>query len=571
MRFSKYYVKTLKEDPKEAEVISHKLLIRSGMIKKLSSGIYSYLPIGYKTLKKVENIVREEMNKAGAIELHMPVLQPAELWKESGRWEVMGEEMVRLKDRHMRDFVLGPTHEEVITDIVRNDIFSYKSLPLNLYQIQTKFRDERRPRFGLMRGREFLMKDGYSFSVSKEDLDKEFENMKKAYSRIFKRCGLDFRIVDADSGAIGGSGSNEFHVIANSGEDELIFCDNCNYGANVEKATNAILDQIEEKFEKAELLDTPNVETIEDVCNFLESDVKKSVKSLVYKNPKTSSYYLVAVRGDFEINEIKIKNLINATEIVMVKDEEIEDLGLFKGYIGPYNLGEKRNKIKIIVDTSVIKISNQIVGGNKKGTHYINVNYNRDYKADIVEDIRLVREGDSCSVCGKPLRVARGIECGHIFKLGKKYSEAMQAKVLDKNGKDATLEMGCYGIGIGRTMAAAIEQNNDENGIIWPVNIAPFIVDVIVANINDKVQMDLGEEVYKFLLENNIETIIDDRKERPGFKFKDADLIGFPFRIVCGKKSSENILELKIRKTNEVFEIKKEELLVKIKELMVKY
>lgn len=571
MRFSKYYVKTLKEDPKEAEVISHKLLIRSGMIKKLSSGIYSYLPIGYKTLKKVENIVREEMNKAGAIELHMPVLQPAELWKESGRWEVMGEEMVRLKDRHMRDFVLGPTHEEVITDIVRNDIFSYKSLPLNLYQIQTKFRDERRPRFGLMRGREFLMKDGYSFSVSKEDLDKEFENMKKAYSRIFKRCGLDFRIVDADSGAIGGSGSNEFHVIANSGEDELIFCDNCNYGANVEKATNAILDQIEEKFEKAELLDTPNVETIEDVCNFLESDVKKSVKSLVYKNPKTSSYYLVAVRGDFEINEIKIKNLINATEIVMVKDEEIKDLGLFKGYIGPYNLGEKRNKIKIIVDTSVIKISNQIVGGNKKGTHYINVNYNRDYKADIVEDIRLVREGDSCSVCGKPLRVARGIECGHIFKLGKKYSEAMQAKVLDKNGKDATLEMGCYGIGIGRTMAAAIEQNNDENGIIWPVNIAPFIVDVIVANINDKIQMDLGEEVYKFLLENNIETIIDDRKERPGFKFKDADLIGFPFRIVCGKKSSENILELKIRKTNEVFEIKKEELLVKIKELMVKY
>lgn len=571
MRFSKYYVKTLKEDPKEAEVISHKLLIRSGMIKKLSSGIYSYLPIGYKTLKKVENIVREEMNKAGAIELHMPVLQPAELWKESGRWEVMGEEMVRLKDRHMRDFVLGPTHEEVITDIIRNDIFSYKSLPLNLYQIQTKFRDERRPRFGLMRGREFLMKDGYSFSISKEDLDKEFDNMKQAYSKIFKRCGLDFRIVDADSGAIGGSGSNEFHVIANSGEDELIFCDNCNYGANIEKATNVVLDQIGEKFKKVELLDTPNVETIENVCNFLKIDIKKSVKSLIYKNPKTNDYYLVSVRGDFEINEIKIKNLINATEIVMANEEEIEELGLFKGYIGPYNLGEKRNKLKIIVDTSVVKISNQIIGGNKKGTHYINVNYDRDYKADIVEDIRLVRKGDCCSVCGKPLRVARGIECGHIFKLGKKYSEAMQAKVLDKNGKDVILEMGCYGIGIGRTMAAAIEQNNDENGIIWPVNIAPFIVDVIVANINDKSQMDLGEEVYKFLLENNIETIIDDRKERPGFKFKDADLIGFPFRIVCGKRSSENILELKIRKTNEVIEIKKEELLEKIKKLIEKY
>ncbi|MFA6878352.1 MAG: proline--tRNA ligase, partial [Fusobacterium sp.] len=456
MRFSKYYVKTLKENPKEAEIESHKLLLRSGMIKKLASGVYSYLPLGYKTLRKVENIVREEMEKAGALELHMPVLQPAELWKESGRWDVMGEEMMRLKDRHMRDFVLGPTHEEVITDIIRNDIFSYKALPVNLYQIQTKFRDERRPRFGLMRGREFLMKDGYSFSTTKEGLDIEFENMKKAYSNIFTRCGLDFRIVDADSGAIGGSGSNEFHVIANSGEDELIFCDNCHYGANVEKATNTIVDQVMEEPKEAKLVDTPNAGTIDEVCKFLNADVKQSVKSLVYKDLGTDELYLVIIRGDFEANEVKVKNAIGAIDIVMATEEEIKEAGLFKGYIGPYNLKENNKDIKIIADTSVIDIPNQVVGGNKENTHYINVNYGRDYTADIVLDLRTVREGDTCSVCGKPLRVARGIECGHIFKLGTKYSESMGAKVLDENGKSVVLEMGCYGIGIGRTMAAAI-------------------------------------------------------------------------------------------------------------------
>jgi len=571
MRFSKYYVKTLKENPKEAEIESHKLLLRSGMIKKLASGVYSYLPLGYKTLRKVENIVREEMEKAGALELHMPVLQPAELWKESGRWDVMGEEMMRLKDRHMRDFVLGPTHEEVITDIIRNDIFSYKSLPVNLYQIQTKFRDERRPRFGLMRGREFLMKDGYSFSTTKEGLDVEFENMKKAYSNIFKRCGLDFRIVDADSGAIGGSGSNEFHVIANSGEDELIFCDNCHYGANVEKATNTIVDQVVEEPKEVKLVDTPDAGTIDEVCKFLNADVKQSVKSLVYKDLGTDELYLVIIRGDFEANEVKVKNAIGAIDIVMATEEEIKEAGLFKGYIGPYNLKENNKDIKIIADTSVVDIPNQVVGGNKENTHYINVNYGRDYTADIVLDLRTVREGDTCSVCGKSLRVARGIECGHIFKLGTKYSESMGAKVLDENGKSVVLEMGCYGIGIGRTMAAAIEQNNDENGIIWSSNIAPFVVDVIVANIKNEDQSKLGDELYNLLQENGIETIYDDRKERAGFKFKDADLIGFPFKLVCGKKSSEGIAELKIRRTGETIEVKKDEAVIKIKELMKKY
>jgi prolyl-tRNA synthetase len=571
MRFSKYYVKTLKENPKEAEIESHKLLLRSGMIKKLASGVYSYLPLGYKALRKVENIVREEMEKAGALELHMPVLQPAELWKESGRWDVMGEEMMRLKDRHMRDFVLGPTHEEVITDIIRNDIFSYKALPVNLYQIQTKFRDERRPRFGLMRGREFLMKDGYSFSTTKEGLDVEFENMKKAYSNIFKRCGLDFRIVDADSGAIGGSGSNEFHVIANSGEDELIFCDNCHYGANVEKATNTIVDQVMEEPKEAKLVDTPNAGTIDEVCKFLNADVKQSVKSLVYKDLRTDELYLVIIRGDFEANEVKVKNAIGAIDIVMATEEEIKEAGLFKGYIGPYNLKEKNKDIKIIADTSVVDISNQVVGGNKENTHYINVNYGRDYIADMVLDLRTVREGDICSICGKPLRVARGIECGHIFKLGTKYSESMGAKVLDENGKSVVLEMGCYGIGIGRTMAAAIEQNNDENGIIWSSNIAPFVVDVIVANIKNEDQSKLGDELYNLLQENGIETIYDDRKERAGFKFKDADLIGFPFKLVCGKKSSEGIAELKIRRTGETIEVKKDEAVIKIKELMKIY
>ena len=571
MRFSNYYIKTLKETPKEAEVASHKLLLRAGMIKKMASGVYSYLPMGYRTLRKVENIVREEMNRAGAIELFMPVLLPAEIWQESGRWDVMGAEMIRLKDRHERDFVLGPTHEEAITDIVRNDIFSYKSLPVNLYQIQTKFRDERRPRFGLMRGREFLMKDAYSFSVDRAGLDKEFDNMQEAYSKIFTRCGLDFRIVDADSGAIGGSGSREFHVMANSGEDELIFCDHCHYGANVEKATDVITSLPKEELKEAVLVDTPNIAKIEDVVEALNVEIERTVKAIMYKDVVNDAPYMVLIRGDIEVNEVKVKNLINAIDIAMLTDEEIAKLGLFKGFIGPYGMDLKAKGITVIADPSVTEIPNHTAGGNKPDTHYLNVNYGRDYEADIVADVRRVKEGDTCSICGKPLRVARGIECGHIFKLGKKYSEAMHAVVLDENGKEVVMEMGCYGIGISRTMAAAIEQNNDENGIIWPTAIAPFIVDVIATNMKDEDQVKLAEELLEALEANGIETIYDDRNERAGFKFKDADLIGFPFKVVCGKKSSEGIVELKIRRTGETLEVAKENVVETAKELMKKY
>ena len=571
MRFSNYYIKTLKETPKEAEVASHKLLLRAGMIKKMASGVYSYLPMGYRTLRKVENIVREEMNRAGAIELFMPVLLPAEIWQESGRWDVMGAEMIRLKDRHERDFVLGPTHEEAITDIVRNDIFSYKSLPVNLYQIQTKFRDERRPRFGLMRGREFLMKDAYSFSVDRAGLDKEFDNMQEAYSKIFTRCGLDFRIVDADSGAIGGSGSREFHVMANSGEDELIFCDHCHYGANVEKATDVITSLPKEELKEAVLVDTPNIAKIEDVVEALNVEIERTVKAIMYKDVVNDAPYMVLIRGDIEVNEVKVKNLINTIDIAMLTDEEIAKLGLFKGFIGPYGMDLKAKGITVIADPSVTEIPNHTAGGNKPDTHYLNVNYGRDYEADIVADVRRVKEGDTCSICGKPLRVARGIECGHIFKLGKKYSEAMHAVVLDENGKEVVMEMGCYGIGISRTMAAAIEQNNDENGIIWPTAIAPFIVDVIATNMKDEAQVKLAEELLEALESNGIETIYDDRNERAGFKFKDADLIGFPFKVVCGKKSSEGIVELKIRRTGEALEVAKENVVETVKELMKKY
>ena len=571
MRFSNYYIKTLKETPKEAEVASHKLLLRAGMIKKMASGVYSYLPMGYRTLRKVENIVREEMNRAGAIELFMPVLLPAEIWQESGRWDVMGAEMIRLKDRHERDFVLGPTHEEAITDIVRNDIFSYKSLPVNLYQIQTKFRDERRPRFGLMRGREFLMKDAYSFSVDRAGLDKEFDNMQEAYSKIFTRCGLDFRIVDADSGAIGGSGSREFHVMANSGEDELIFCDHCHYGANVEKATDVVTSLPKEELKEAVLVDTPNIAKIEDVVEALNVEIERTVKAIMYKDVVNDAPYMVLIRGDIEVNEVKVKNLINTIDIAMLTDEEIAKLGLFKGFIGPYGMDLKAKGITVIADPSVTEIPNHTAGGNKPDTHYLNVNYGRDYEADIVADVRRVKEGDTCSICGKPLRVARGIECGHIFKLGKKYSEAMHAVVLDENGKEVVMEMGCYGIGISRTMAAAIEQNNDENGIIWPTAIAPFIVDVIATNMKDEAQVKLAEELLEALESNGIETIYDDRNERAGFKFKDADLIGFPFKVVCGKKSSEGIVELKIRRTGETLEVAKENVVETVKELMKKY
>lgn len=569
MRFSKSYIKTLKETPKEAEIASHKLLLRAGMIKKLTSGVYTYLPLGLKALKKVENIVRREMDRAGAQEIFMPVLQPAELWKESGRYEVMGPLMMKLQDRAKRDFVLGPTHEEVVTDLIRNDISSYKQLPVNLYQIQTKFRDEIRPRFGLMRGREFIMKDGYSFHSSRESLDEEFDNMEATYKRIFSSCGLKFRPVEADSGAIGGNGSKEFHVLAESGEDEIIYCESCDYAANVETAVSKVFFIEKEELATPTLMDTPNVSKIEDVVEYLKVPVEKTVKAMMYKDLGTDQVYMVLIRGDYEVNETKLVNAVGAIEVALLSDEELEKLNLVKGFIGPFGIELK--DIKIVADETILELTNHTAGGNKKDTHYVNVNYDRDYKADIIADVKTVRPGHVCAKCGGKLASARGIEVGHIFKLGTKYSKALNATYVDEKGETLPIIMGCYGIGVSRTLASAIEQNNDEFGIIWPSAIAPYIVDVIPANIKAPEQLSLAEEIYQELLANNIDSMIDDRDERPGFKFKDADLIGFPFKVICGKKAAENIVELKIRRTGETLEIAKSEVINKIKELMSIY
>ena len=569
MRFSKSYIKTLKETPKEAETASHKLLLRASMIKKLTSGVYTYLPLGYKALKKVENIVREEMDRAGSQEILMPVLQPAELWKESGRWDVMGPLMMKLQDRNKRDFVLGPTHEEVVTDLIRNDISSYKALPLSLYQIQTKFRDEIRPRFGLMRGREFVMKDAYSFHATTESLDEEFLNMRDTYSRIFSRCGLKFRPVEADSGAIGGSGSQEFHVLADSGEDEIIYCDSCSYAANVETAVSRVEASPVEEFKNAELIDTPNVSKIDDIVQFLNIPYSKTVKAMMYRDMGNDQVYMVLMRGDYEVNETKLKNIVNAVEVALLTDEELEKHGLIKGFIGPY--GIELGDIKVIADTAVTEINNHTAGGNKMDTHYINVNYGRDYKADIVADIKTVKVGETCERCGGKLHSARGIEVGHIFKLGDKYSKALNATFLDDKGESKVMLMGCYGIGVSRTLASAIEQNNDEFGIIWPTALAPYIVDVIPANVKNEEQVKVAEEIYEALLNDGIDSMIDDRDERPGFKFKDADLIGFPFKVVSGKRAGEGIVELKIRRTGETLKISKDDVVSTVRELMKKY
>ena len=550
MRLSKAFVKTYKEAPKEAEVISHKLMLRASMIKRLASGVYSYLPLGNRVLKKVENIVREEMDKSGAQEVFMPVLQPADLWKESGRWVAYGPELMRMKDRHEREFALGPTHEEVVTDIVRNEISSYKDLPMNLYQIQTKFRDEIRPRFGLMRGREFIMKDAYSFHVTDESLHDEYLNMKTTYENIFTRCGLDFRAVEADSGSIGGDVTHEFMVLAESGEDDILYCDSCDYAANKEKATSkAEFKTSEEEAKNIELVETPNTWSIEDVAAFFNIPTSQTVKAIVLKEAfgENDKYYMALIRGDFEVNTVKVKNLVNAAvELEMINDADMEKLGLVKGFIGP--VGINSEDIKIVMDESVKFMKNFTLGPNKRDHHYINSNIS-DFKYDITGDIREAKEGEICPRCGGTLKIARGIEVGHIFELGTKYSEAMKANVLDENGKQVTLKMGCYGIGVSRIMSAAIEQNYDENGIIWPVNIAPYEVDVIIPNIKDEDQVRVAEDVYLLLKDNNIDVILDDRDERAGFKFKDADLIGFPLKIITGKSTAEGKVEVKDRKT----------------------
>ena len=569
MRLSEAFLKTYKEAPKEAEIISHQLMLRASMIKQLTRGVYSYLPLGYRVLRKIENITREEMDRAKAQEIFMPVLQPASLWEESGRWFAYGPELMRLKDRNEREFALGPTHEEVVTDIVRNMVSSYKDLPFNLYQIQTKFRDEIRPRFGLMRGREFIMKDAYSFHIDQKSLDEEYINMKSAYERIFTRCGLNFRAVEADSGSIGGDSSHEFMVLAESGEDDILYDDSSNYAANVEKAVSIIeLKESDEKKLTKELVKTPHAKTIEDLANFLNIPKEKTVKAVMLKEVTEDgeNFVLALIRGDLDVNSIKLKNAIGAKiELEMMTPEECERFGLVPGYAGSY---EKKDGLKVVIDETVKYVRNFALGANKEEYHYINVNI-EDIVYDLVADIRKAKEGDTSPDGKGTLKLEKGIEVGHIFKLGDKYSKALNATVLDENGKQQIIKMGCYGIGISRVMAAAIEQNHDEFGIIWPKNIAPYLVDVIIANIKDETQVSLGEKIYAELSDNGIETVLDDRNERAGFKFKDADLIGFPLKIVVGKGAAEGIVEIKDRRTGENSEVKKEDVLQYIRDFMV--
>lgn len=549
MRVSKLYAPTLREVPAEAEVVSHQLMLRAGFMRKAAGGIYTYLPLAWRVLKKIERIVREEMDAKGSQELLMPIVQPAEIWQESGRWDVYGAEMFRLQDRHNRCFCLGPTHEEMVTTLIRGDVRSYRQLPLSVYQIQNKYRDERRPRFGLMRGREFIMKDAYSFDRDEAGLDKSYQDMYDAYTNIFTRCGLNFRPVEADSGAIGGSGSHEFMVIADSGEAEIVFCTSCDYAANVEKAELFPLEAQEEAMLTKEEVVTPDCKTIADVCAYLKLLVDHSVKAVAYNSEK--GLILCFVRGDHEVNEIKVINTCGVIDLEMATEEQLAAAGTVGGYMGPVGIDNK--KVIVVVDATVMKMHNVCCGANKEGYHFINVNPGRDFTPTYVADIRLIQEGDPCPHCGGEVSKARGIEVGQVFKLFTKYSSALKATYLDENGKEQPMVMGCYGVGVSRTMAAAIEQNYDDNGIIWPIEIAPYHVLVVPVNTKDEASAAKAEEIYMQLKKVGLETVIDDRKERPGVKFKDADLIGYPLRVVVGPKTlTEGKLEVKIRKTGEI-------------------
>ncbi len=546
MRYSESFIYTLKEDQKEAAIVSHNLLLRGGFISKLASGIYNYLPLGLRVIKKVSEIVRQEMNAAGALEILMAAVQPAELWMESGRWNDYGKELLRIKDRGDRDFVFGPTHEEVVTDIVRKFAKSYKNLPVNLYQIQTKFRDELRPRFGLMRGREFIMKDAYSFDADEDGMDISYLKMRDAYFNIFRRCGLAFRSVEADTGSIGGKDSEEFMVLSSTGEDEIVVCDSCEYSANTERAESITQDEsgTEKELKKVE---TPNKQTIKDVCEFLDKDEQFSAKALVYKNEE-GKIFCFFVEGDDELNEIKAARATGSIELTMLTDEELEKAGLLKGYIGPIDFPNK--DIEIVCDNRLKNRNTLVVGANEEGYHFVNAKFGRDFEHKTA-DIRNVKENEICPRCKNGrLKKIRGIEVGHIFKLGLKYSKAMKAEFLDKNGKTQPFYMGCYGIGIGRTAQAAIEQNNDEKGIIWPISIAPFEIEIVPLDSKDMGLVNFCDRMYDYF-ENTlgIEVLYDDRAERAGIKLNDMDLIGIPIRIVVGKKSfADNKVEISLRR-----------------------
>jgi len=547
MRYSEMFLPTVREVPSDAEIISHQLMIRAGLIRKLTSGIYSYLPLGYRVIRKLEQIIREEMNRAGAQEVHLPMVQPAEIWQESGRWTYYGKELLRLRDRHDHEYCLGPTHEEVITGLVRNDVKTYRQLPLNLYQIQTKFRDEVRPRFGVMRCREFGMKDAYSFDVDEEGAEKSYEKMFAAYNNIFRRCGLQYRPVEADSGSIGGKYSHEFMVMADSGEDAMVFCEKCAYAANLEKAEVACPEKkiiFEDDWLPLEDVDTPDVRTIEEVSAFLKVTPQNIVKTLIFN--ADGKPCAVLIRGDHEVNEVKVKNYLAAAELELASDDMIREVtGAPRGFAGPVNI-----KAPILVDYSVIDMVNFVTGGNRQDGHLKNVNVGRDFKVEAFTDLRIVNAGDPCPRCGQPIKTARGIEVGHVFKLGTKYSKAMKAVYLGKDGQEKIMIMGCYGIGIGRTVAAGIEQNHDDNGIIWPMPLAPYQVIITPVNINEITIRETAEYLYNAMITEGVEVLYDDRDERAGVKFKDADLIGIPLRVTVGHKNlQDGNVELKIRKT----------------------
>lgn len=569
MRMSKLFVQTLREFPNDAEAISHKLLVRAGYIKKLTSGIYSYLPLMQRVISKVSQIIREEMNAAGAQELLMPFVQPSEVWEKSGRWEVYGKELARFNDRHGNKMCLAPTHEEVITSVVSGTFTSYKQLPINLYQIQTKFRDEIRPRFGLLRGREFIMKDAYSFHTSQESLDEEYENMARAYKRIFERCGLETKMVQSDSGAIGGSVSHEFMVLTSTqtGENDVFYCENCDYSANSNHAISILnideTDGAKYGYSEKKLVDTPNVKTIEDLAKFLKIDSNCILKSVFYI--ADSKPVLVMIRGDKDVEETKLLNALNALEIrPAANDEALEYLGCEVGYLSYLNVDT--NKVKIIFDKSAQGMKNFVIGANEPHKHYVGCNF--DNTPEFI-DVSLVKEGELCPNCKKPLKVTRGIEVGNIFQLGTKYSKPMGATYTDENGVEKPFIMGCYGIGVTRTASAAIERYHDDFGIVWPKEIAPYHVDIVPVNADDSEQMDVALKIYNELLNVGVEVVLDDRADRAGVKFKDSELIGFPYRITVGKTVKEGLVEFKERKTGEVEKLSPEDVIEKCKKILL--
>ena len=569
MLASKLYAPTLREVPSDADVVSQQLMLRAGFMRKVANGLYSFLPLGWRSIKKIEAIIREEMDRSGAQEIMMPILQPAEIWKESGRWNAYGAEMMRINDRHDVEYCLGPTHEEMITTLVKNEINSYRQLPVNLYQIQSKFRDERRPRYGLMRSREFIMKDGYSFDIDDTAADVSYKNMYDAYSRIFTRCGLTFRPVEADSGAIGGSNTHEFMAIAEAGEADIIHCSACDYAANIEIGKPGIMKQAEEALKELEVVDTPHASTIEAVAEMLNLPLEKTIKAVVYAIE--DKVILAMVRGDHDVNEVAVQHAVNGSvEPEMATSEQLEKVGLTAGFISPVGLKQTDDFI-IVVDESVMETYNVCGGANKEDAHYININPKRDFNTDdiIVAPIRLITKDDVCPECHSPLEYSKGIEVGQVFKLGTKYSESLQATYLDQNGRPNAMVMGCYGIGVSRTLAAAIEQYHDDNGIIWPRAIAPFEVVIVPINAKDEALMSTSKSIYDILLNNKVDVLLDDRKDRAGVKFKDADLIGYPLRITVSKNTLEsNEVEIRIRKTGEAINCPIDEVSNKVQELL---